>query len=215
MDTPKKLYIMISKTDTGVGGIIRKVSGYPYNHVSMTLDESFRTWVSFARFHRDTPLYGGFLKEPAERFLAKGQTIDVRIFALELTQKRYEELQELFSKAGKPDNGYIYNYLELLTLSIGIKFPIRDAYSCLGFANAVMGTDYADIKELDRKMTPHLFYEGTLNDLAPDSGDRSDIYFTRLGLLGGISKSAGTIGRLIRRAMTRRIDQRASPTAVK
>ena len=203
MDAPKKLYVMISKTDTGVGGIIRKVTGYPYNHVSMTLDETFRNWVSFARFHQDTPLYGGFLKEPTERFLAKGQTIDIRVFALELTPQRSQELRELFSKAESPDNGYIYNYLELLTLSIGVKCPIRDAYSCLGFANAVMGTNYTDIKDLDRQMTPHLFYEGTLNALAPDTGDRSDIYFTRLGLRKGLVCSARTIGTMLHRVITK------------
>lgn len=203
MESPKKLYVMISKTDTGVGGIIRKVTGYPYNHVSMTLDESFRTWVSFARFHQDTPLYGGFLKEPAERFLAKGKTVDIRIFALDLTPTRYEELKQLFAKAGTPDNGYIYNYPELLTLSLGIKFPIRNAYSCLGFANAIMGTDYADIRHLDRQMSPMLHYEGTLNALVPDTGDRSDLYFTRLGLRQGLVRSAKTLGTVFHRIITK------------
>lgn len=215
MDAPKKLYVMISKTDTGVGGIIRQISGYPYNHVSMTLDSSFRTWVSFARFHQDTPLYGGFLKEPAERFLAKGRTVDIRIFALDLTPQRYAELQELFSKAGTPDSGYIYNYLELLTLSLGIKFPVWDAYSCLGFANAVMGTDYSDIRDLDRQMAPRLFYAGTLNTLAPDTGDRSDIYFIRLGLWEGLVRSAQTVGELLRRTVSKEKTVHAATPAVK
>lgn len=210
MDAPKKLYVMISKTDTGVGGIIRKVSGYPYNHVSMTLDDSFRSWVSFARFIQDTPLYGGFIVEPSERFLAKGQTIDIRVFALDLTQGRYEELRQLFAKAGTPDNGYIYNYLELLTLSVGVKCPIRDAYSCLGFANTVMGTSYRSIRDLDRQMTPMLYYNGTLNDLAPDSGDRSDIYFTRLGLWNGLVRSVKTLGTMFRRI----VDKGKAPSPV-
>ena len=190
---------MISKTDTGIGNLIRKISGYPYNHVSMTLDENFHRWVSFARFHQDTALYGGFIVEPSERFLAKGQTIDIRVFALDLTPGRYAELKQLFSKAGTPDNGYIYNYLELLTLSIGIKCPIRKAYSCLGFSNAVMGTDFRSIRDLDRQLTPHLFYSGTLNDLAPDTGDRSDRYFTRLGLRQGLSRSIKTLGTMFHR----------------
>lgn len=215
MDAPKKLYVMISKTDTGIGSVIRKVTGYPYNHVSMTLDPTFRTWVSFARFIQDTPLYGGFIVEPVERFLAKGKTVDVHIFAVDITPQRYEELRDLFSKAGNPDSGYIYNHFELVTLTFGIKFPIRNAYTCLGFANAVMGTNYASIQDLDRQMAPMLYYEGTLNGLAPDSGDRSDIYFTRLGLLGGISKSAATIGGLLRRAMTKGKERSVSPTAVK
>jgi len=209
VEASKKLYIMISKTDTGIGNLIRKVSGYPYNHVSMTLDEKFHRWVSFARFHQDTALYGGFIVEPSERFLAKGQTIDIRVFALDLTPGRYEELKQLFAKAGTPDNGYIYNYLELLTLSIGIKFPIRDAYSCLGFSNAVMGTDFRSIHDLDRQLTPHLFYNGTLNDLSPDTGDRSDLYFTRLGLCQGLDRSIKTLGTMFHRIIAN--DKEPSP----
>lgn len=215
MDASKKLYVMISKTDTGIGSVIRKVTGFPYNHVSMTLDESFRTWVSFARFIQDAPLYGGFIVEPAERFLAKGKTVDVHIFAVDITPQRYEELRDLFSKAGNPDSGYIYNHFELVTLTFGIKFPIHSAYTCLGFANAVMGTNYASIRDLDRQMASMLYYEGTLNDLAPDSGDRSDIYFTRLGLRQGTLKSIHAIGQLIHRATTKRKDQSISPAAVK
>ena len=203
MDTPHKLYIMISKTDTGIGNLIRRVSGYPYNHVSMNLDGDFRRWVSFARFHQNTPLYGGYIAEPAERFLAKGQTIAVRIFAVDLTPARYEELRALFAGAGKSDERYIYNYLELATLSLGIPCPIQDAYSCLGFANAVMGTDFRSIRDLDKHMTPQLFYEGTLNDLAPDTGDRSDRYFTRIPLSKNLAHSIKTLGTMFRRLVTK------------
>ena len=215
MDAGKRLYVMISKTDTGIGSIIRSISGYPYNHVSMTLDPTFRGWVSFARFHQNTPVYGGYITEPAERFLAKGQTIDIRVFAMDLTAARYEELRELFSKAGTPDSGYIYNYLELLTLSAGVRFPVRNAYSCLGFANAVMGTNYRSIRDLDRHMTPHLFYKGTLNDLAPDTGDRNDLYFSRLGLWKNLAVSAKTVGTLLYRAAVKPKDPSSTPTPVK
>ena len=200
---------MISKTDTGIGDLIRKVSGYPYNHVSMNLDGDFRRWISFARFHQNTPLYGGYIIEPSERFLSKGKTVDIRVFALDLTPGCYEQLQKLFVKAGSPDSGYIYNYLELLTLSFGIPFPIRNAFSCLGFANSVMGTDYRSIKDLDKHMTPHLFYEGTLNDMAPDTGDRSDRYFTHLGLAENLSRSAKTLGTMFCRIVTK--DKESAP----
>ena len=192
---------MISKTDTGVGGLIRKITGFPYNHVSMTLDPSFRTWVSFARFIQDTPLYGGFLKEPIERFLAKGKQVDVHIFSLELTKQRYKKLRELFSKAGKPDNGYIYNYFELLTLVFGIPFPVRKAYTCLGFANHILGTNFSSIRELDQKMQPMLCYQGSLNELTPDSGDRSDVYFTKLGPVKGLFHTVQTLCELMRRSV--------------
>ena len=201
---------MISKTDTGIGSIIRKVSGYPYNHVSVTLDASFRNWVSFARFHYNTPLFAGFLKEPVERFFAKGKLIDIRIFAVDISEERCRQLEELFSRAGEPDNGYLYNYLELLTLSLGISFPIRDTYSCLGFANFLLGTDYRSIRELDRQLPPRLCYEGTLNDLAPDSGDRTDPYFTPLPFTKCLTCGAKTLGAMFCRAFTKSKD----PTSV-
>ena len=192
---------MISKTDTGVGGLIRKITGFPYNHVSMTLDPTFRKWVSFARFIQDTPMYGGFLVEPSERFLAKGQQVDVHVFALDLTYKRFQELTELFSKAGSQCREYIYNYFELLTLVFGIQFPVRGAYTCLGFANHILGTNFSSIRELDKKMQPMLCYQGSLNALVPDSGDRSDVYFTKLGPVKGFVRTIQTLSELLSRSI--------------
>lgn len=99
MAETKSLYVMISRTDTGVGKLIRRLSRYPYNHVSLSLDPTFQTWVSFARYVQNVPLYGGFIVEPAERFLAKGERIDVRIFRLDIPEEQHSRLERLFSMA--------------------------------------------------------------------------------------------------------------------
>lgn len=195
---------MISKTDTGVGGIIRKVSGYPYNHVSLTLDSSFRTWVSFARFVQDTPLYGGFIREPVERFLAKGQRIDVRIFALDIPESRYLRLTALFSLAGRQDFTLLYNHLSLISAIVGIDLPIPGAYTCLGFANRVLDTQYPSIRDLNTQLQPALIYDGSLADLVHDSGCRDDVYFTKLGPLQGTACSVISIAKLVQFAAFQR-----------
>ena len=59
MEKKKYLYLMISRTDTNIGRIIRVFSRYPYNHVSLSIDPNLREWVSFGRFRKDTPLYAG------------------------------------------------------------------------------------------------------------------------------------------------------------
>lgn len=193
----KKLYIMIAHTDTGVGKLIRLITGYPYNHVCMTLDESLRNWVSFARYVQDTPLYGGFIREPVERYLAKGERIDVRIFALDISQETYDALENLFALAGKQDPRLRYNLFSLVTLTFGMEVPIPGAYTCLGFANTVLGTKHRTIRTLSDHLSPYLYYEGSLADLAPDSGCREDIYFTRLGFLRGTAESVNAICSLI------------------
>lgn len=197
----KKLYIMIAHTDTGVGKLIRLITGYPYNHVCMTLDGSFRNWISFARYIQDTPLYGGFIQEPVERYLAKGKRIDVRIFALDISQETYDSLEGLFSLAGKQDPRLRYNLFSLVTLTFGVEVPIPGAYTCLGFANTVLGTRHKTIRALSEDLSPYLFYEGSLAELAPDSGCRDDIYFTRLGFLRGTAESVNAIASLIRFAL--------------
>lgn len=194
----QKLYIMISHTDTGVGKLIRLISGYPYNHVCITLDNSFRNWISFARYIQDTPLFGGFIREPVERYLAKGERIDVRIFALDISWENREALEKLFSLAGKQDPRLRYNLFSLLTLTFGVEVPIPGAYTCLGFANRILGTRHRSIRALSEDLAPRLFYEGSLADLAPDSGSRNDIYFTRLGFWRGTFESLQAIGSLLR-----------------
>lgn len=204
MNYNKKLYVMISKTDTGVGKLIRQVTKFPYNHVSLTLDDSLRTWVSFARYIQDTPLYGGFIVEPVERYLAKGQRIEVRIFAVDIPESRYLVLKELFALAGKKDPRLLYNLFELVTASVGIDVPIPGAYTCLGFANTIFGTHHKTIQAFNTHWEPCLFYEGSLADLAPDSGCRDDIYFTRLGFRRGTAYSLNAIVNLLRFAFSRK-----------
>ncbi len=203
MEETKKLYVMISKTHTRIGKAIRKFSRYPYNHVSMTLDPAFRNWVSFARYRKDTPLYGGFIAEPVERYFAdsKEAAVEVRIFALDISDEHYNNLSELFSYAGKLDSGMVYNLFDIIAATVGAKIPITNAYTCLGFARAVLEKDYRSIRALDRDLYSHLIFEGSLSELVCDSGDRSDIYFTKLGFIKGTEKTLKTLAKLTLRTV--------------
>jgi len=187
-----KLYVMISKTHTGIGKAIRMFSRYPYNHVALTLDSSFRNWVSFARYNRDTPLYGGFTKEPVERYFADetaDNTVQVKVFALDITKEHHKNLSELFSCAGDLESGMVYNFFDIIAATVGAKIPVANAYTCLGFARAVLQKDYRSIKALDKDLESHLIYQGPLQELVSDSGNRTDLYFTRLGFIKGTRKT--------------------------
>lgn len=48
--------------------------------------------------------------------------------------------------------------------------PISSACTCLGFANAVLGTNHQRIRDLDAQLAPLLIYDGSLGDLVPESG---------------------------------------------
>lgn len=186
----KKLYIMISRTNTKMGNFIRFFTRYDYNHVSLSLDKELKSFVSFARIVQDAPLYGGFVTESFERFLHKGKNSQVKIYEVDITQEKYNNLEKLFSLADNPNNGLVYNYLDALMTPVGINIKIKGAYTCLSFANTVLGTNCKNIKALSNTLKNNLIYKGTLKDLGVDSGDRSALYFRKIGFRKGTKKSA-------------------------
>lgn len=194
---------MISKTHTGIGKVIRMFSRYPYNHVALTLFPDFRRWVSFARYVKNAPLYGGFVAEPVERYFADGNgaDVEVRIFGIDIDEDHYRRLEELFSYAGNLESGMVYNLFDIIAATVGAKIPIANAYTCLGFARAVLQKDYRSIKALDKDLEAHMIYEGSLANLASDSGDRSDMYFTKFDFIQGTRKTVKTVAVLTSRAV--------------
>lgn len=200
----RPLYLMISRTGTGIGRMIRTVSRYPYNHVSLSLDPALRQWVSFARYAADIPLYGGFITESPERYLASGQDVQIRLFRLEIAESRAQRLEALFAQAGNRDFRLIYNTYDAIAAALGCRLPIPNAYTCLSFACAVLDLPCRSIQELDSYLTPWLYYQGPLSGLTMDSGNRLDSYFASLGLLRGTWNTAKHFALLSGRAFRRR-----------
>ena len=189
MHQTRTLYVMISRTSTQMAKFIRKCSRYPYNHVSLTLDPTFRTWYSFARYHKDAPFYSGFIREPVERFLADGSDVEVRIFCVEIPIDHAERIEQLFLHAGKPESRLMYNYFDAAASVLGLKIAIAGAYTCLSFTCAILGRQYRRIADLDAALHHGLFYDGKLQTLVPDNGHRTDPYFQSIGLVNGSAKS--------------------------
>ena len=125
VDNKKKLYIMISRTNTKMGNFIRFSTRYAYNHVSLSLDKELKSFVSFARMVQDAPLYGGFVTESLQRFLHNGKNSQVKIYEVNITKEKYDNLKKLFSLADNPDSGLVYNYLDALMTPVGINVNIK------------------------------------------------------------------------------------------
>ena len=98
---------------------------------------------------------------------------------------KYMELKRLFENAGYGETKLIYNLYDAVASCIHVKIPIRGAYTCLSFANTVLGKRYVNIRELNEDLRPYMIYEGPLSSLVTDSGQRSDRYFDDLGVLRG------------------------------
>ena len=216
MADTRNLYVMISQTDTGMARCIRTLTRYPYNHVSLTLDPSLRTWCSFARYHQDAPFYSGFIKEPVERFLAGTGDAHVRIFRLEIPRDRARRIEQLFLQAGRRETRLIYNYFDAMASLLNLKIAISGSYTCLSFACAVIGRQYRHIEDLNDALSPNLFYEGSLAALVPDSGSREDAFFQPIGFFRGNWRSAKQLALVTARFLRHRrvdlVDKNLYPT---
>jgi len=177
------LYVMLSKTDTGMGRFIRFFTRGEYNHVSLSVDDQLQKFISFARYRQDVPLAGGVVAEPPERLLSCGKAIPVRIFRLEITGAEAQQLEDLFAQAEKAP--LVYNSLGALLSSCHIPCSIPGAYTCLEFAGAILGNSYPSIQALGAALEPWEYYHGDLCQLLQDSGDRTDSFFRHRGFWKG------------------------------
>lgn len=177
------LYVMLSRTDTGMGRFIRFFTREPYNHVSLCVDDRLCHFVSFARFRQDVPLAGGYVTEPPQRLLTCGKTMPVRIFRLEISEEDAEELEALFGLAGHTQ--LRYNSLGALLHGCHIPCHIPGSYTCLEFAGAILGKSFPSIQVLADTLEPWEFYHGDLFDLLEHNGKLDDPFFQKRGFLKG------------------------------
>lgn len=202
MEETHSLYLMISHTDTGIGKVIRYFTDYDYNHVSLSLDPALEHWVSFARYAKNVPLAGGFVEETAERFFADDSEMPVRIFRLDIPESKYRILRKLFAEAGHPECGLIYNTFGAVLSSIGIDFPVTGAYTCLEFANAVLGESHDTIEQLNDRLTPHLIFSGDLHELISQNGSHKGNYFVERSFLTAAKETMLHFARLLRNTVS-------------
>ena len=191
------LYVVLSRTTTATGKLIRTFTRCQYNHVSLALNEDLSDIVSFARYCIDTPFCAGFVPEPVERFIYHGEPVPIRVFQVEIPSEQAAQLQEFFSKAGDQNIGYLYNYFACFSSLIRLPCPVPGAYTCLSFVSTVMGKYYRTLQDLERDLAPYEIFCGNFADKYPDSGDRTDYYFTRRGFLRGTKDSFVHLSRLL------------------
>lgn len=198
----RTLFILVSQTNTGIAKLIRGVSGYPYNHVSVTLDPSLDRWYSFARYVQDAPLYGGLVSESVQRLCGPDGDIDVRMYRVEIPEQKARELERLLPLADKPESGLIYNHFDAVACACGFRLPLPRCHTCLSFACEILDQQHVSIESLCTALAPQLFYEGSLRQLVSVPDSREDGYFAPAGMIFNVKHSVALVGKLAVRTVS-------------
>jgi len=202
----RALYVMVSQTQTGIARMIRAVSGYPYNHVSVTLDPDLREWYSFARYLHDAPLYSGFVRESPARLCGDAEDIQVRIYRVQIPEVHAVSLEELVPQANNPDSGLIYNHFDAVANAMGFRLPVPRCHTCLSFACSLLDQEHTSIESLCQALEPHMIYEGFLSQVIPPDPLPDENYFSPIGLVHSTISSTVQLSTLLLRTVCHGVD---------
>lgn len=178
----KTIYVMFSTTHTGAGSLIRKVTGFKYNHVSIGFDPQSDIWYSFARVNRALPLTGGFVKESHYR-LCDGGDISVCVCACKVSNAQYRRIRDTIAYFSQEANS-AYNYLAAALTPVNLYVYTPDTFTCISFVAHCLQRKTVSIEQLYYELSDDIVYVGSYMNLTSKYQQNPDFqYFCHLGKL--------------------------------
>lgn len=166
----KYLYVVFSSVPNKLGKIIRTLTRYPYNHISISLDPELKSMYSFARRYYSTPFYGGFVRESISRYHIKNKSSQIQLCRIPITKEQFDSLSEKLHTMLENDQRYIYNHLSAMTSLMHKNVKLTDAYMCTEFVVEILHSvgieidpkAYYSIKDLNKLLHTFAIYTGPI-----------------------------------------------------
>lgn len=206
----KKLYIVLIKAHTGLGSAARKLTGYPYTHIALSLDPSMTDFISFSRRYHYFPFEAGFTHEYRHYYaFGRHRSFRAKIFELEVADEKYAEVMSYIREC-ESDESRIFNLFSMATMTVLGGFRIYHSDNCMSFIAKCIELSGCErlskpywrysIKDMDMLLSDHFFFEGSIvRKSCPDDGYMAHFRLGRY-LRGG----ASLLGRLTYRLVFRK-----------
>lgn len=187
----EEIFIVFLSTNTIIGRGIRFFTRNQYSHVAFSLDQDLRKMYSFARYHINSPIRGGFVIEKPIRYLHNDQDVTVKLCRIHVDRKEYDRIHRDLSHFIANRERLIYNTLNALLSLFGIKLAVKDMYTCLEFVTYLLRYPrILTIRELELKLKKQVVYEGSLRRLiSQEQPLPEDEYFVRRDAFGILADS--------------------------
>ncbi len=161
------IYVVFVKAHTGLGKITRKLTGYEYTHVAVSLDGRLKEFVTFSRRKHNAPFDAGFMREKREHYaFGKHKKVKVKIYKVPVQD--FGRIAE-FVRTVENDEQYIFNLYGMLTMPIVHGFTIEKSYNCMSFVAKILELTGVvtlqkqyykyDLRELDVLLEPYFVKE--------------------------------------------------------
>jgi hypothetical protein len=181
------IYVVFIVTNTNMGKLIRFFTRNQYSHVTVAFDKDLRNMYSFARYHINSPISGGFVVEQPERYLIGNNDVTIKICELPVTEEEYERIKTEVSFFQQNKEEMIYNTLNAVLSLLKRRISVKNTYTCLEFVTYLLRyPNMLAIKELERSFEKYVVYHGSLKGITQweKSYVNEDDYFRRRHVIG-------------------------------
>ncbi|MDF2566832.1 MAG: hypothetical protein K0R90_288 [Oscillospiraceae bacterium] len=174
----KNVYILLTQTGTVVSKIIRKRTNFPYNHVSIALDNELHYLYSFGRKVPRFPLLAGFVREDVKNgFYSIFKDTRCCVYKISVSEEEYSQLKYAVASFEQNCDRYKYNMIGLAGAWFNIPLGRKDHYFCTQFVANVLevsgifsfGKDPVMVRPEDFENVPNseIVYKGLLCEYEP------------------------------------------------
>ncbi len=138
-DDYKKVYILLSKTETVPSNLIKFMTREPYCHTSLALDIGLDEMYSFARKGVYNPFNSGFISENIEKgIFGRHKGTRCVVYELKVTGRQYEHIQQELARFKKHPDRYGYNFMGVFSVFFHLAYEREYNFFCSQFVASVL-----------------------------------------------------------------------------
>lgn len=172
----KKIYILLTRSDTWISRLIGQVTSDTYTHTSLSFEPDLRPMYSFSRKFVHLPLPAGLRVEPLDTgFYQKYDSIPCALYELPVPDSVYDAAKAEVERMMQDPGHCTYNLIGLLLCSLKVPFHREDRYFCSEFVSEILTRSHAlTLPKAPSLMRPNDYtrlnplicrFEGRLNEL--------------------------------------------------
>lgn len=163
------LYIVLITAHTALGAVARKVTKFPYTHVSISREETLTQFVSFSRRKHYAPFDAGFTYEYRDTYaFGAHDSFRAKVFCVPCKDEAVMQWIETIAQ----DSEYVFHLYGMLTMPLLHGFEMHKAHNCMTFAAKAIALTKAvplakpyyhyNLQDIDALLTDYCVFEGEL-----------------------------------------------------
>ena len=135
----KKVYIVLSRSNTIVAQLVRTFTRKYYTHASIAFEKDLNSFYSFGRKNPYNPFWAGFVTESA-RFGTFKRFSQTRVVMLDIavSEEQYLAIERRINTMLMLQQHYHYNYLGLWLAGLRICYRRKRTFYCSEFVKDLL-----------------------------------------------------------------------------